>query len=209
MPLGIQAYIKSSPDQPVPDIEFMLRAAPLYAEPYFPGVVKAYEDAFGIDPVILHPRSRGTVRLQSADPLAPVRIHYNYLSDPADILKFRMGFRLARELGSQSALDAYRDVEIAPGPSVTSDAAIDTHLRRSSTTVSHPVSTARMGSSDDCVLDPGLRVRGNENQRVVDASAFPELVYAHTNAAVIMLAERASDLIRGCLPLAETGTSDD
>ena len=196
MPLGIQAYIKSSPDQPVPDIEFMLRTAPLSAKPYFPGIVKAYADVFGIDPVILHPRSRGTVRLQSADPLAPVRIHYNYLSDPADMAKFRMGFRLARELGGQAALDAYRDVEIEPGPSVTSDAAIDAHLRRSSTTVSHPVSTARMGSGDDCVLDPALRVRGIENLRVVDASAFPDLVSAHTNAAVIMLAERASDMIR-------------
>ena len=197
MPLGIQAYIKSSPDQPVPDIEFMLRTAPLGAQPHFPGLLKAYTDAFGIDPVILHPQSRGTVRLQSTDPLAPVRIHYNYLSDPADIAKFRMGFRMAREIGNQSVLDAYRDVEITPGPEVTSDADIDAHLRRSATTVSHPVSTARMGSGENCVLDPDLRVRGIENLRVVDASAFPDLVSAHTNAAVIMLAEKASDMIRG------------
>jgi 4-pyridoxate dehydrogenase len=197
MPLGIQAFIKTSPELEVPDLEFMLRTAPITAQPYFPGVLPTYTDAFGIDPVILHPESRGTVRLQSADPLAPVRIHYNYLSAPADIAKFRQGFRLAREIGNQAALDAYRDVELVPGPDVTSDADIDAHLRRTSTTVSHPVSTCRLGTGENCVLDPDLRVRGIENLRVVDASAFPELVSAHTNAAVLMLAEKASDMIRG------------
>ena len=196
MPLGIQAFIKTSPELDVPDLEFMLRTAPISAQPYYPGT-SAYVDAFGIDPVILHPESRGTVRLRSADPLAPVRIQYNYLSAPADIAKFRQGFRLAREIGNQSALDAYRDVELVPGPEVTSDADIDAHLRRTSTTVSHPVSTCRMGMGENCVLDPDLRVRGIENLRVVDASAFPELVSAHTNAAVLMLAEKASDMIRG------------
>jgi 4-pyridoxate dehydrogenase len=197
MPLGIQAYIKTSPELEVPDIEFMLRTAPITAQPYFPGLMKGYTDAFGIDPVILHPQSRGTVRLRSKDPLAPVRIQYNYLTAPADIAKFRQGFRLAREIGNQAALASYREVELIPGPDVTSDAEIDAHLRRTSTTVSHPVSTCRMGSDENCVLDPDLRVRGVEGLRVVDASAFPDLVSAHTNAAVIMLAEKASDLIRG------------
>jgi 4-pyridoxate dehydrogenase len=197
MPLGIQAYVKTSPELEVPDIEFMLRTAPITASPYFPGVLKAYVDAFGIDPVILHPESRGTVRLQSTDPLAPVRIHYNYLSNPVDIAKFRQGFRLAREIGNEPALDAYREVEIMPGPDVTSDADIDAHLRRTSSTVSHPVSTCRMGTGENCVLDPDLRVRGIDRLRVVDASAFPDIVSAHTNAAVIMLAEKAADMIRG------------
>lgn len=196
MPLGIQAYIKTSPDLEVPDIEFMLRTSPVTAQPHFPVVMPAYVDAWGIDPVILHPESRGTVRLRSADPFAPVRIHYNYLSAPADIAKFRQGFRLAREIGNRPELDAYRDVELLPGADVTSDADIDAHLRRTSTTVSHPVSTCRMGTGENCVVDPELRVRGVERLRVVDASAFPDLVSAHTNAAVIMLAEKAADIIR-------------
>jgi choline dehydrogenase-like flavoprotein len=196
MPLGIQAYVKTSPELDVPDIEFMLRTSPVGVQPYFPGG-RPYTDAFGIDPVILHPESRGTVRLRSTDPLAPVRIHYNYLSAPADIEKFRLGFRRAREIGNQASLDAFRDVELTPGPNVTSDADVDAHLRATSTTVSHPVSTCRMGTDENCVLDPQLRVRGIAGLRVVDASAFPDLVSAHTNAAVIMLAEKAADLIRG------------
>jgi choline dehydrogenase-like flavoprotein len=200
LPLGMQAFIKTSPDLEVPDIEFMPRTAPIGAAPHFPGILPQYTDAFGIDPVILHPESRGTVRLNSTDPLAPVRIHYNYLSAPADIAKFRQGFRLAREIGNQPALDAFRDEELAPGANVTTDAEIDAHLRRTSTTVSHPVSTCRMGTGENCVLDPDLRVRGIEALRVVDGSAFPDLVSAHTNAAVIMLAEKASDMIRGRVP---------
>jgi 4-pyridoxate dehydrogenase len=196
VPLGIQGYIKSSPDQPVPDLEFMLRSAPTYAKPYWPGAA-AFEDVWGIDPVILHPKSRGTVRLTSADPRARVRIHYNYFSDPADIAKMRAGFWLARKLGNEPAFNAFRGPETSPGANVTSDADIDAHLRPTSATVSHPVSTCRMGSDEQAVVDPQLRVRGIESLRVVDASVFPDLVSAHTNAAVIMIAERAADLIRG------------
>ena len=196
LPIETQGYIKSSPDLDVPDLEFMLRGAPIGAGPHFPFVLPQYVDAFGIDPVILHPESRGTVRLASADPHAPVRIQYNYLSAPADIAKLRQGFRMARDIGNQPALDAFRDVELTPGADVTSDEQIDAHLRRTTTTVSHPVSTCRMGSDERCVLDPDLRVRGIDALRVVDASAFPDLVSAHTNAAVYMLAEKAADMIR-------------
>jgi 4-pyridoxate dehydrogenase len=197
VPVETQAYIKTSPELDVPDIEFMLRGAPAYAAPYFPGIIPPYADAWGLDPVILHPESRGSVRLNSSDPHAPVRIQYNYFSAPADIAKMRQGLRLAREIGNRPELDAFRDIELKPGADATSDAAIDAHLRATSTTVSHPVGTCRMGSDENCVLDPDLRVRGIDALRVVDASAFPDLPSAHTIAAVYMLAERAADLIRG------------
>ena len=197
VPVETQAYIKTSPELDVPDIEFMLRGAPAYAAPYFPGIRASYIDAWGLDPVILHPESRGTVRVTSSDPHQPVRIHYNYFSEPADIAKMRQGLRLAREIGNRPELDALRDVELKPGADATSDAAIDAHLRATCSTVSHPVSTCRMGSDENCVLDPDLRVRGIDALRVVDASAFPDLPSAHTIAAVYMLAERAADLIRG------------
>jgi 4-pyridoxate dehydrogenase len=197
IPSETQGYIKSSPDLAVPDLEFMPRNAPIGVSPHFPGILPQYVDAWGIDPVILHPESRGTVRLNSSDPNAAVRIAYNYLSAPADIAKFRQGFRMAREIGNQPALDAFRGDELMPGASAQSDEEIDAHLRRTSTTVSHPVSTCRMGTDENCVLNPDLRVRGIDSLRVVDASAFPDIVSAHTNAAVIMLAEKASDIIRG------------
>jgi choline dehydrogenase-like flavoprotein len=126
-----------------------------------------------------------------------VRIQYNYLSVPADMAKLRQGFRMAREIGRQPALDAFRGDEMTPGADVTSDAGIDAHLRRTTTTVSHPVSTCRMGTDEQSVVDPELRVRGIAGLRVVDASVFPDLVSAHTNAAVYMVAERTADLIRG------------
>jgi choline dehydrogenase-like flavoprotein len=197
LPFGLQGYVKTRPELDVPDIEFMLRGAPITAGPWFPFAIKPFVDAYGLDPVLLHPRSRGTVRLQSTDPRAQVRIHYNYLSDPADIEQLRRGFRLAREIGEAPELAAFRDEELSPGRDVQSDADVDAHLRATSTTVSHPVSTCKMGTDAASVVDPELRVRGVSGLRVVDASVMPDLISAHTNAAVMVIAERAADLIRG------------
>jgi 4-pyridoxate dehydrogenase len=175
----------------------MLRTAPVSAHPWFPKVLPPYVDVFGIDPVILHPESRGTVRLNSANPRESVRIRYNYFSDPADIAQMRQGFRMAREIGRQPALDPFRGDEWSPGANATSNADIDAHLRKTSATVSHPVATCRMGNDENCVVDTDLRVRGIASLRVVDASVFPDLVSAHTNAAVYMVAEKSSDMLRG------------
>ena len=200
LPIETQGYIKSTPDLEVPDLEFMLRGAPIGAGPHLPPFIKPYMDAWGIDPVILHPQSRGTVRLTSAHPHAKVRIQYNYFTDPADIAKMRLGFRMAREIGNQPVLDPFRGKELAPGANATSDADIDAHLRKTSTTVSHPVSTCRMGTDEAAVVTPDLRVRGIDNLRVIDASVFPDLVSAHTHAAVVMIAEKAADMLRGRIP---------
>ena len=197
LPLETQAYIKSSPDLDVPDLEFMLRSSPPMGGPYLPGSKRAYIDSWGIDPVLLHPESRGTVRLRSVNPADPVRIHYNYFSASADIAKLRQGFRMVREIGRAPELDAFRGEELEPGADVTSDEAIDQHLRRTATTVSHAAGTARMGLDEHCVLDPQLRVRGIEALRVIDASVFPDMVSAHINAAVYMVAEKAADMLRG------------
>jgi 4-pyridoxate dehydrogenase len=208
LPFGIHAFIKTTPELDVPDIEFMLRGAPLGAGPWFPGFLKAYADGFSIAPAILHPKSRGDVRLTSADPRAAMRIHYNFLSAPGDIVKLREGLRLARQLASQRALDRFRGKELLPGPNVKSDDEVDAYIRKTTSTVSHPVSTCRMGTDEQSVLDPELRVRGIEALRVVDGSALPDLVSAHTNACVIMMAEKAADMIR-CRPplLAEHATA--
>ena len=197
LPLETQAYIKSSPELETPDLEFMLRSSPPIVGPYFPIVQRPYTDAWGIDPVLLHPESRGTVRLRSRNPDDAARIHFNYFSESADIAKLRQGFRMAREIGQARELDAFRGDELEPGAVVTSDADIDQHLRRTATGVSHAAGTCRMGDDEGCVLDPQLRVRGIDALRVIDASVFPDLVSAHINAAVYMVAEKASDLLRG------------
>jgi choline dehydrogenase-like flavoprotein len=114
----------------------------------------------------------------------------------------REAFRLARDVAYQTPLERFRGQEVSPGPDVRSDADIDAWIRDTVITVNHPLSTCPMGHGPDAVLDPELKVYGTENLRVVDASALPDMPSAHTNAAVMMLAERASDLIRGRPPLA-------
>ena len=204
VPSGVMAFVKSQPGLPVPDLEFLLPLAPPNAELWFPGVKKPYTDAFSILPVLLHPTSRGTVRLRSTDPRDPVRIVGNFLSTQHDIETLRRGFRLARSLARQPALAAYRGREVLPGEDLGTDAEIDAYLRRMLITVSHPAGTCAMGSGADSVLDPELRVRGVDGLRVVDASAMPDLVSAHIYACVLMMAEKAADLIRGRPPLPAT-----
>jgi choline dehydrogenase-like flavoprotein len=121
-----------------------------------------------------------------------MRIHYNFLSAPEDVLKLRQGFKLARELAAQAPLDPFRGPEIRPGPGIVTDAEIDAWIRSTAETVSHPLCTVPIGT----VLDPELRVRGIDGLRVVDGSALPDIVSAHPNACIIMMAEKAADLIR-------------
>jgi 4-pyridoxate dehydrogenase len=197
VPGGLHAFIKTRPDLAVPDIEFMFRGAPPHAHLWFPGVKKPYLDGFGIRPALLHPDSRGEVLLRSSDPRDPVKIVPNFLSAPGDLPKLREGFRIARETAHQKPLDPYRGEEVKPGPAVKSDAEIDAWIRKVAATANHPSSTCAMGTGPDSVLDPQLRVRGAERLRVVDASAMPDLVSAHINACVLMMADKASDIIRG------------
>ena len=168
---------------------------------------RAYLDGFGIRPTLLHPDSRGEVLLRSADPRDPPRIVGNFLSAPNDLPRLREGFRRAREVAAQTPLDPYRGVETAPGADVKSDAEIDAWIRSDRHHAHHPCGTCAMGIGPDSVLDPQLRVRGVEQLRVVDASAMPDLVSAHINACVLMMAEKAADLIRGKMAAQPTLTS--
>jgi choline dehydrogenase-like flavoprotein len=201
VPGGLHAFIKTRPELAVPDIEFMFRGTSHHPHLWFPWVYPAFLDGFGIRPTLLHPDSRGEVLLNSPDPLAPPRIIYNFFTSPNDLPTLRQGFKLARELVNQKALDPYRGVAINPSDKVQSDAEIDAWLRDTVITAHHPCGTCPMGSTPDMVLDPQMRVRGVENLRVVDASAMPDLVSAHINACVLMMAEKASDIIRGRQPL--------
>jgi choline dehydrogenase-like flavoprotein len=201
LPGSLHAFLKLGATSAVPDIQLLFRGAPPAAHPWFPGIAPAYEDGFGLRPVLLHPGSRGTVRLRSADPRAPVRIVQNFLATDADVRTIREGMKLARDLASRKALDAFRGRETVPGPGCGTDAAIDALVRRTAITAHHPCATCAMGTGEDAVLDPALRVRGVEGLRVADASAMPDLVSGNINACVLMIAEKAADLILGRQPL--------
>jgi 4-pyridoxate dehydrogenase len=197
VPGGLHAFIKTDPSLEVPDIEFMFHAVPPATRLWFPGIVSPYKDGYGIRPTLLHPYSRGEILLRSKDPQDHPRIIFNFFDDPRDLPKLREGFRRAREVGESAAMAPYREKEVSPGPDCNSDDEIDAYIRRTALTAHHPASTCKMGSDDTCVVDPQCRVRGIENLRVVDASIMPDLVSAHLNAAVIMIADKASDIIRG------------
>jgi choline dehydrogenase-like flavoprotein len=108
---------------------------------------------------------------------------------------------MARKMVRHKSLAPYRGREIGPGEKVQTDIEIEAWLRNTVITAHHPCGTCPMGSTPDTVLDPELRVRGVERLRVVDASAMPDLVSAHINACVLMMAEKASDIILGRKPL--------
>jgi len=154
---------------------------------------------YGINVALLHPRSRGVVRLASANPHAPPRIDTRALSDPRDLPPLIAGLKLARRILSAPAFASQEGREIAPGPQIGSDDndALGDYIRRTCGTVFHPCGTCRMGPDERSVVDPELRVRGVQGLRVVDASIFPTIVGGNTHAPVVMVAEKAADLILG------------
>jgi 4-pyridoxate dehydrogenase len=201
LPGGMHAFIKTSEELEVPDIEYMFRGAPLNAHLWFPGLKKKYVDGYAIRPALLHPKSRGEIKLRSSNPSDKVRIFFNFFSHPDDLSTLRNGFKIGREVGMQQAMDLYRGEEILPGSKIRTDDEIDEYLRNTCRTVEHPVATCPMGEGEGAVLDSKLRVIGAENLRVVDASAMPDLVSAHTNACALMIGEKGADMILGREPL--------
>ncbi len=203
VPGGVTAFLKSRPDAAVPDMQILLTAAPLGAWPYMKPFKPPFNDGFAARLVMLHPESRGTVSLQSADPAAHPRIVQNMLSTENDRSTMRAGVKMARSIAAQPSMSRYVAAEFAPGSAKTSDAEIDAYIRATSITVHHPLGTCKMGPDTDAtaVVDSEFRVRGTEGLRVVDASVMPDMLTGNINAAVMMLAEKASDLIRGRTPL--------
>ena len=162
------------------------------------GVKMSSSSLVSVYPCLLHPSSRGVVRLRSASYQAPPVVSMSMLSDPADVARFTEVGRAVRAIFGSGPLARYVTGEIAPGQAVSTDADWERRLRSSSFGAAHPAGTCRMGPADDeaAVVDPQLRVRGVDRLRVADASVMPTLVSGNTNAATIMIAERAADLIR-------------
>lgn len=189
----VGGFIRSRAGVEFPDLQ--LTFMPLAIQP---GTVEDVgEDSFQVHIDLMRPRSRGRIRIRSADPHAPPSILFNYLADPDDRKDLRAAIGLTREILAQSALSRYRGRELWPGAQMRSDAEIDAAVRQGVETCYHPVGTCAMGIRDDAVVDGECRVHGVEGLRVVDASIMPEIVSGNTNAPTIMIAEKASDLILG------------
>jgi choline dehydrogenase len=188
-------FIRSRAGVRYPDIQFHF--LPLAVN--YDGSALAREHGFQAHVGPMRSRSSGWVRLRSADPLAPPRICFNYMSHSEDWAEMRACVRLTREIFAQPAFDPYRGREIQPGSAVQTDEQIDAFVRAHVESAYHPSCSCRMGASSDplAVVDPQARVLGLERLRVVDSSIMPSITTGNLNAPTIMLAEKAADHIRG------------
>jgi choline dehydrogenase len=178
---------------------------------YFVGPVEFVPDeyrtsgpGFTLAPILAQPKSIGSVTLASGDPAMNAIVDPQYLTRDEDFAVLEYGIRYARELVHTKPFDPLRGREIAPGATVADSAALRDYIRRVASTVWHPVGTCKMGPESDpsAVVDDELRVRGIESLRIADASIMPKLVNGNPNAAIMMIAERAADLIRREQPAA-------
>jgi choline dehydrogenase len=186
-------FARSRGDRPAPDLQFGAIPGP----PPLPGLGPPTERAVGTLVGAVHPRSRGTVTLASADPMAKPAVDPAYFADEADLDVLVAGVRVAREIAACQPLAAITAGEIMPGEDLDDDEQLRDWVRATAGTMFHPTGTCAMGGGADAVCDPDLRVRGVEGLRVVDASVMPVTPRGNTNAPTIAVAERAADLIRG------------
>ena len=197
------AFTKSRPELEHPDLQ-------LHMMPASVDLMKLAEtQAFDLEvepgitctPCQIRPESRGSIHIKSSDPANYPAIRANYLADPADQAAALAGMHLSRKVVSMPALAKYVDHETFPGAECKTEDEMMHYARLAGTTLYHVVGTTSMGHGPDAVVDPQLRVHGVENLRVVDAGVMPRITSGNTNAATIMIAEKASDIILGKAPL--------
>ena len=197
LPVSAQGFYRTRPELEWPDVQFLVTPVSMAAQPWFPGWRKGVGHVFSAANVLLRPESRGEVTLRSADPRDKPKIQFNLLKETADRETFRRMVRFARRFFETEPAASLISGQIAPAPEVRTDEEIDAYVRKSVGTAMHPTSTCAMGEGPAAVLDAACRVRGLESLRVVDASSMPTIVGGNTNAPVIMIAEKAADMILG------------
>ena len=190
-PSQLGAFAKSDASRETPNLEYHVQPLSLekFGEPLHPF------PAFTASVCNLRPESRGSIRIKSPDPLASPAIRPNYLSAPADRQVAADAIRLTRSICAAPAMARFRPEEFKPGSDYASDAELAKAAGDVATTIFHPVGTARMGDDDMAVVDARLKVHGLDGLRVVDASVMPTITSGNTNAPVIMIAEKAADMI--------------
>jgi len=189
---SVGVFARTDPSLEEPDIQFHIQ--PLSADK--PGDGLHRFSAFTSSVCQLRPESRGDLKLKSPDPTVHPAIHPNYLATPTDQRVSVAGMKLSRRISQAPTLAKLIAGEHDPGNAVQTDDQFLEHARNTATTIYHPVGTCKMGSDANAVVDERLRVHGVAGLRVVDASIMPTLVSGNTNAPTIMIAEKASDMIR-------------
>ena len=185
-------FIKSAPEEAIPDLQLHFVVGKLVDH----GRKTVFGHGYSCHVCLLRPRSRGTLRLSSKDPQAMPLIDPAFLKDPDDVARLVRGFKVMRHLLQQPALARHGGVESKSSAEAQSDTQIEHFVRNHADTIYHPVGTCRMGPDAMAVVDARLRVHGVNGLRVVDASVMPSVVGGNTNAPVIMMAEKAVDMIR-------------
>ncbi len=186
-------FIKSAPEEPIPDLQLHFVVGKLVDH----GRKSVLGHGYSCHVCLLRPKSRGSLRLASADPQVAPLIDPAFLQDPDDTARLVRGFQVMRRLLQQPALTRHGGTESATSVLAQSDAQIEQFVRNHADTIYHPVGTCRMGPGPMDVVDARLRVHGVAGLRVVDASVMPTVVGGNTNAPVIMMAEKAVDMIVG------------
>jgi choline dehydrogenase len=186
-------FTRSSPEMSEPDLQYHFLPVKFWKQ----AEVDPDVEAFSTLVVLVHVHSRGSVRLRSADPTWSPAIDAGYLTDPRDLDALVCGVEKAREIAATGPLASVLADEWSPGPTVHGRAALRASVKGTLESLYHPVSSCRMGTDEQSVVDPRLRVHGIDGLRVVDASVMPTLVRGNTNAPTMMIAERAADLILG------------
>jgi choline dehydrogenase len=195
--VSAQGFVRSCAQLDRADFQLLIIPVSMLAKPWFPLWRRGVGHVMATACVLLRPQSRGEVTLRSADPHDPPRIRLNLMQAEADRAAMRRIVRFVRQFFStRPAADLIRG-ERMPGARVQTDDEIDAYVRRIVGTAMHPTSSCAMGADEDSVADGQLRVRGIEALRIVDASVMPSIVSGNTNAPVIMIAEKAADLISG------------
>jgi choline dehydrogenase-like flavoprotein len=185
------AFFKTNPRLATPDIQIHFLP---FSTDKMGEKLHAYS-AFSASVCQLRPESRGSLRIKSADPTAPPEIRINYLATEVDRTANVEGLKILRKILHAPALSSYVTEEVDPGAKISTDEELLNYARARGSTIYHPTSTCRMGNDPLAVVDQRLRVRGIEGLRVIDGSIMPDLVSGNTNAAIIMIAEKASEMI--------------
>jgi len=184
-------FIKSRPEEPIPDIQLHFVIGKLVDH----GRKTAFGHGYSCHVCLLRPKSRGSLTLASADPSAAPLIDPNFLADRDDADRLVLGFKRMRHILQQSALAGHKGRELDASAKAQTDEQVERFIRERADTIYHPVGSCRMGPGPDDVVDAQLRVHGMQGLRVVDASIMPSIVGGNTNAPVIMIAEKAADMI--------------